>query len=62
MHKYVICTVNFGISKILASSVTLPTITATQFSRPGFFMNRTIRASEIGGRLILLIKSLLKII
>lgn len=58
----VILTVSLGTSKILASSVTVPTITAMQFSRPGFFMNLVTRAREIGGRWILLINSLLRMI
>lgn len=54
-------TVSFGTSKILASSVTVPTMTAMQFSRPGFFMNLVIRAKEIGGRWILLMNNLFRI-
>lgn len=55
-------TVNFGHSQIRKSFETVPTTTAIRFSRPGFFMKRTTRAKEIGGRLIRLMNKRFKII
>merc|ERR1719210_1806519 len=52
----------FGISKILMSLVMVPTTTAILSAFPAFFMLRTRRAMERGGRLILLMNSLLRMI
>lgn len=54
--------VNLGKSQMRASSVTVPTMTAVSPSRPGFFMDLTILAMEIGGLLILLINKRFKMI
>lgn len=54
-------TVNFGTSQMRWSSVTVPTMTAIRPSRPGFFINLTTLAREIGGLLILDIKRRLRI-
>merc|ERR1719300_1313880 len=51
-----------GTSKILMSLVIVPTQTATFSAFPGFFMLRARRAMDSGGLLILLMKSLLKMI
>merc|ERR1719385_73550 len=55
-------TVILGISKILVSLVMVPTQTTVLSAFPGFFMLRTRRAMERGGRLILLMKSLFRMI
>merc|ERR1719348_2322170 len=51
-----------GTSKILRSLVTVPTQTASLLPFPSFFKFLTRRARESGGRLILLMKSLLRMI
>merc|ERR1712223_1062035 len=51
-----------GTSKILMSLVTVPTTTAIFSALPAFFMFLTSLEMKSGGRLILLIKSLLRMI
>merc|ERR1719204_2994467 len=51
-----------GTSKILRSLVTVPTQTASLLALPSFFRFLTRRARDSGGRLILLMKSLLRMI
>merc|ERR1719158_556198 len=55
-------TVILGMSKILMSLVMVPTTTATLSAFPAFFMLRARREMERGGRLILLMNSLLRMI
>ncbi len=55
-------TVNLGTLKILWSSVTFPTTTTIFPSLPGFFIKRLILAMLIGGRLILDMNNLLRMI
>merc|ERR1719341_1977200 len=51
-----------GTSKILRSLVTVPTQTASLLALPSFLRFLTRRARDSGGRLILLMKSLLRMI